>query len=49
MWVRIDRQRKMPATILFKALGIESEKAITDLFGDSDSMKADLGQRFGHS
>jgi DNA-directed RNA polymerase subunit beta len=23
MWVRIDRQRKMPATILFKALGVD--------------------------
>ena len=23
MWVRIDRQRKMPATILFKALGLD--------------------------
>ena len=44
MWVRIDRQRKMPATILFKALGIDSEKAITDLFGNSDSMKLTLAK-----
>jgi DNA-directed RNA polymerase subunit beta len=44
MWVRIDRQSKMPATILFKALGIDSEKAITDLFGDSDSMKLTLAK-----
>lgn len=44
MWVRIDRQRKMPATILFKALGIDSEKAITDLFGESDSMKLTLNK-----
>jgi DNA-directed RNA polymerase subunit beta len=42
MWVRIDRQRKMPATILFKALGFETEKSITDLFGDSDSMQYTL-------
>jgi DNA-directed RNA polymerase subunit beta len=42
MWVRIDRQRKMPASILFKALGIDTEKGITDLFGDSDSMKLTL-------
>jgi DNA-directed RNA polymerase subunit beta len=42
LWVRIDRQRKMPATILCKALGIDSEKAILDLFGDSDSMKLTL-------
>jgi len=44
MWVRIDRQRKMPATILFKALGFESEKSITDLFGNSDSMKYTLSK-----
>src|SRR5574344_956478 len=28
MWVRIDRQRKMPASILFKALGVDDEKAL---------------------
>ncbi|MCI1244723.1 MAG: DNA-directed RNA polymerase subunit beta [Bacilli bacterium] len=44
MWVRIDRQRKMPATILFKALGFESEKSITDLFGNGDSMKLTLAK-----
>jgi DNA-directed RNA polymerase subunit beta len=44
MWVRIDRQRKMPASILFKALGFENEKRITDLFGDSDSMKLTLAK-----
>ncbi len=32
LWVRIDRQRKMPATILFKALGISKEKDLKDLF-----------------
>jgi DNA-directed RNA polymerase subunit beta len=47
MWVRIDRQRKMPATILFKALGIDSEARLTDLFGDSDSMKLTLTKDSG--
>jgi DNA-directed RNA polymerase subunit beta len=42
MYVRIDRQRKMPATILFKALGFDTEKSLVDLFGDSDSMKLTL-------
>ncbi len=37
--VRIDRQRKMPATILLKALGIETAEAITDLFGDSELLQ----------
>ncbi|MBO4540663.1 MAG: DNA-directed RNA polymerase subunit beta, partial [Bacilli bacterium] len=32
LWVRIDRQRKMPATVLFKALGLDNEKTLTDLF-----------------
>jgi len=44
MWVRIDRQRKMPATILFKALGIDSERELTRLFGDSDMMKNTLAK-----
>jgi DNA-directed RNA polymerase subunit beta len=34
----------MPASILFKALGFENEKRITDLFGDSDSMKLTLAK-----
>ena len=44
MWVRIDRQRKMPATILFKALGFDSESKIKELFGDSDAMIATLAK-----
>ena len=46
MFVRIDRQRKMPAVVLFKALGLDKLDSdgnwtdIIDLFGDSDSMKA---------
>ena len=34
LWVRIDRQRKMPATTLFKALGIKNPDDIKELFGD---------------
>ena len=34
LYVRIDRQRKMPATTFFKALGIESDKVLVDLFGE---------------
>ena len=34
LWVRIDRQRKMPATTLFKALGIKNPEDIKELFGD---------------
>ncbi len=36
-WVRIDRQRKMPAVVLFKALGY-SESEIRKYFGDSKAI-----------
>ena len=39
LWVRIDRQKKMPATVLFKALGIEKEKDLLELFGDTEAMQ----------
>ncbi len=42
LYVRIDRQRKMPATTLFKALGIDKEEALTELFGKSDNMLATI-------
>ena len=34
IWVRIDRQRKMSATVLLKALGFEDPKDLVNLFGD---------------
>ena len=40
LYVRIDRQRKMPATTLFKALGIDKENALYELFGKSKNMEA---------
>lgn len=42
LFVRIDRQRKMPASVLLKALGIETEDDIKSLFGDSDAIRATL-------
>ncbi len=33
--VRIERQRKMPATILLKALGLDTAEILTELFGDN--------------
>ncbi len=42
LWVRIDRQRKMPATILLKALGFEKDEDILELFGDRDWLKQTL-------
>ena len=40
--IRVDRQFKFPAQILFRALGIEKEKDLKELFGDSASMEATL-------
>ena len=37
LWVRIDRQRKMLATIFLKALGIASKESLIALFGDKDN------------
>jgi len=34
--VHIDRTRKLPATILLRALGYGSDQAVQDLFGDED-------------
>mgnify|MGYP006282750721 FL=1 len=36
--VRVDRKRKMPSTILFRALGYGSDEELIDLFGDSKVM-----------
>ncbi len=38
MWVRIDRQKKLPAVILFNALGLTKEEDLMNLFGESDSL-----------
>ncbi len=44
LWVRIDRQRKMPATVLFKALGLDDEDELIALFGDSKALRDTLAK-----
>ncbi len=44
LWVRIDRQRKMPASIVLKALGFANDKDIIQLFGDRDTLKNTLSK-----
>ena len=39
MYVHIDRKRKLPATILLKALGIVADKDILDLFYEVDDLE----------
>ncbi len=36
--VRIDRTRKLPITVLLRAIGIESDREITDVLGESESL-----------
>lgn len=40
--VRVDRTRKIPATVLIRALGVGSNSKIIDLFGGLESIKATL-------
>jgi len=40
--VRIDRQRKMYATIFLKAIGLDNPQMILDLFGDREALRNTL-------
>ena len=39
-WVRVDRTRKLPMTVLVRAMGCGTDQEITDLFGDADFLSA---------
>ena len=41
-YVRIDRTRKLPLSILIRALGFGSDDEIQNIFGDSDSLRFTL-------
>ena len=41
-YVRIDKNRKIPVTILIRALGIETDSEITAYFGDDPKIKATI-------
>ena len=38
LWVRIDRARKLPITVLLRALGYGTDQEITDLLGDDERL-----------
>ena len=40
--VRIDRTRKLPVTVLIKAMGLETEPEIINLFGEDDRLLSTL-------
>ena len=42
LWVRIDRQRKIPATVILKALGFGNDEDIFGLFGHRASLEQTL-------
>ncbi|MDO4867656.1 MAG: DNA-directed RNA polymerase subunit beta, partial [Clostridia bacterium] len=42
VFARIDRARKLPATVLLRAMGVESDEEITRLFGDDEHVTATI-------
>ena len=44
LYVRLDRQFKFPAHILFMACGLESKEQFRDLFGDTEFINATLAK-----
>ncbi|MGE5573463.1 MAG: DNA-directed RNA polymerase subunit beta [Bacteroidota bacterium] len=42
IWVRVDRTRKLPVTVLIRALGYGTEAQIIDLLGDSEAIRNTL-------
>ena len=42
VYARLDRARKLPVTVLLRALGIESDEEITRLFGDDERVSATI-------
>jgi DNA-directed RNA polymerase subunit beta len=42
IYVRIDRTRKQPATVLLRALGLESDGQILEVLGDTENVRATL-------
>ena len=43
-YVRVDRTRKVPVTVLIRALGVGSNNAILELFGDSPKLMASMAK-----
>ena len=43
-YVRVDRTRKVPVTVLIRALGVGSNNAILELFGDSPKLMASMSK-----
>ncbi len=37
VWVRVDRTRKLPATVLLRAVGLSSDDEIVEVFGKTST------------
>jgi DNA-directed RNA polymerase subunit beta len=48
-WVRVDRTRKLPMTVLMRAMGCGTNQEIIDLFGDEDFLQATFKKDGGQS
>ena len=48
-WVRVDRTRKLPMTVLVRAMGLGTDRQIFDTFGDEEFLQATLRKDGGQS
>ena len=48
-WVRVDRTRKLPMTVLMRAMGCGTNMEIINLFGDEDFLQATFKKDGGQS
>ena len=44
VYCRIDRARKLPVTVLLRALGVESDAEIIDMFGGDERVSATIAR-----
>ena len=44
LYARIDRARKLPITVLLRAMGVESDAAIIELLGDDERVSATIAR-----
>ena len=42
LWVRVDRERKIPATVIVRAMGVGTDSQIISMFGEDDRLMATL-------
>ena len=47
-YVRVDRTRKVPVTVLVRALGIGTDEEIVDMFGDEPKLRASFAKDPSH-